>query len=124
MGGAFVHILISCVRTYVHVGTSQSERGSEDIQPATLPFIHSCPVSTCAGPKGDHVKFPIDFFEHCVPLTSGDVDVSVRQGSSPQCYCILGVVMLSISVAQYMVIKQCFNHEGLCQERNSRIVQI
>ena len=61
------------------------------------PSLHSCPVSTCAGPKGDHVKFPIDFFEHCVPLTSGDVEVSVRQGSCPQCCCILAIVMLSIS---------------------------
>ena len=82
---------------YIHVGSSQSEWGSEDTQPAALPFPTLLSCVYFAGPKGDHVKFPIDFFEHCVPLTSGDVEVSVRQGSCPQCCCILAVVMLSIS---------------------------
>ena len=57
----------------------------------TLPSLRLSPVCSCAGPKGDHVKFPIDFFEHCVPLTSGDVDVSVQQSLAPQSYLSIDV---------------------------------
>ena len=56
----------------VHMCTASSEHCS-------LPRTSFLPVFTCSGPKGEHIKFPIDFFEHCVPLTSGDVDVSVPQ---------------------------------------------
>ena len=44
------------------------------------------------GQKGENVKFPIDFFEHCLPWSTGS-DVEVRPPHN-WCYTVITVTLL------------------------------